>query len=246
MVSELATPREAVELDATQLEAYLLEQDGDVNAQDDTGATLLHRAVRAGNLESAELLIEHGAEVNATDESGDTPLHEAARSGHTEMVELLTEHGAAMGARTTQDDGSEGLLPLEMAAANGHSETAELLRRKAVEAMKSDLRGWGVGLIVIGVISIALAGILDPIWGVLLIGLGAVTLLVRHRGMFIALGVALFLAGIINIALTGGSIFWVVFGLMQFRWGLQEIAKFSAYGGATRPVAPNQRAMARN
>ncbi len=39
------------------------------------GDTLLHRAVRSGNIKIVELLLKNGADVNATDIDGYTPLH---------------------------------------------------------------------------------------------------------------------------------------------------------------------------
>ncbi|CAI7849775.1 unnamed protein product [Closterium sp. NIES-54] len=53
------------------------------------GATLLHHAVRTGNVEMARLLLQKGADVNAADQWGWTPMHVAAQSGRIEMVRAL-------------------------------------------------------------------------------------------------------------------------------------------------------------
>jgi hypothetical protein len=107
--------------------------------------------------------------------------------------------------------------------------------------MEQDLRGWGLGLMAMGGISILsslFAGFLDPYWGGLLMAVGVLALIIRRRGMFIAIGVVLLLAGALNL-LSGlgglfggavqGSIFWTVFGGAQLYWGVQEIRKFGRY-----------------
>ena len=92
--------------------------------------------------------------------------------------------------------------------------------------MRKDLQGWGVGLIVIGIISIVLRSFLDPIWGGLLIIVGILALFIHHRGMFIFLGMMLILAGLINMLGGGG---WMIFGVLQIVIGIQEIAKYGKY-----------------
>jgi hypothetical protein len=102
------------------------------------------------------------------------------------------------------------------------------LPEEILTQMKKELKGWGIGLIVIGAISIVLSGFLDPIWGGLLILIGVLTLIIQKRGMFIVIGIGLLLAGLLNI-LSGGLGGWTVFGIVQIYWGVQEIRKFSKY-----------------
>ena len=103
----------------------------------------------------------------------------------------------------------------------------ELLKTTQIrDALKKDLRGWGTGLIIMGVISFLLSGFLDPIWGGILIAIGVATLIVQQRGMFIIIGIGLILAGIMNISAGGG---WKIFGFLQIYWGIQEIRKFNKY-----------------
>jgi hypothetical protein len=109
----------------------------------------------------------------------------------------------------------------------------------ALPDIKSELRRWGIGMIAIGAISIFVSQLLDPVWGVGLIVLGLINLIVAHRGMFIANGIVLILAGTMNILSTlvdGFSIFFA-FGLLQITWGVQEILKFKKYKNA----APKRR-----
>ena len=96
--------------------------------------------------------------------------------------------------------------------------------------MKRDIRSWGFGLVVIGVIHIVFSGFLDPVWGGILIAIGIACLFIRRRGMYIAIGIALMLAGIMNILLTvfGG---WTIFGVFQIGFGIHQIHKFRKYRG---------------
>jgi len=61
--------------------------------------------------------------------------------------------------------------------------------------------------------------------------IGILNLLVAHRGMFIANGVVLIIAGIMNILSVVSSDFsyFFIFGFLQIWWGIQEILKFRKY-----------------
>jgi hypothetical protein len=96
--------------------------------------------------------------------------------------------------------------------------------------METELRKWGIALCVIGGISILLSGFLDPVWGVMLIVLGLLSLVVRKCGMFIVFGCVLILAGIMNLTSGGpGGSVWGFFGIFQVLWGIQEFKRFGTF-----------------
>ena len=81
-----------------------------------TGATALHFAAAAGNLEVVLALVDRGAEINAREPQwGQTPLMFAAAAGRTDIVSTLARRGAdlALAARVVdlrtrnQEDAAE-------------------------------------------------------------------------------------------------------------------------------------------
>ena len=99
-----------------------------------------------------------------------------------------------------------------------------------MDRMRSELRGWGIGLIVIGVAQYFIP-ILDPLWAFVVVPLGALCLLLAHRGLFIAIGAALVVVGLLNI-FGGGFGGWTIYGGAQIYWGVQEFGKFGKYADA--------------
>ena len=119
----------------------------------------------------------------------------------------------------------------EQSTTSEAQEETEAAEPEALGAeMKRDIRGWGFGLIVIGVIHIVFLESLDPIWGGILIAIGVSCLLIIRRGMYIVIGIGIMLAGIMNILFTqfGG---WTIFGVFQIGFGIYQIHKFRKYGG---------------
>ncbi len=94
--------------------------------------------------------------------------------------------------------------------------------------MQKDLRSMGIGMLIIGVLSLILSSILDPIWGIILIGLGILNLIIKNRMMYIVNGVALVAVGLLNIItiVYSSTPLWILFGVMQIIWGVSEIKKF--------------------
>src|SRR5215468_4874625 len=96
----------------------LLQKKADVNAPQVDGTTALHWAVRADDLETAELLIRAGANVNAENRDGVTPMLLAALNGNAPMLDRLIKTGASANAPVT----ASGDTPLMLAARAGKPE----------------------------------------------------------------------------------------------------------------------------
>lgn len=95
--------------------------------------------------------------------------------------------------------------------------------------MKRDIRSWGLALLVLGIIHIVLSGFLDPLWGGILVVIGVLCLLIRRRAMYVVIGTALILVGVMNILFTGfGG--WTILGVFQLGFGIHQIRNFRKYG----------------
>ena len=87
----------------------LVERNADINAQDSSGNTPLHRTVymwrkqservQDCHLEVAKFLLEHGADPDVESGPYGTPLHDASRFGSVKGAQLMLEHGANIHAR---------------------------------------------------------------------------------------------------------------------------------------------------
>ena len=72
----------------------LLKTRVDVNAPEGDGATALHWAVHAEQIELTQMLIGAGATVDVANDLGITPLYLASAAGNATIVKLLLDHGA--------------------------------------------------------------------------------------------------------------------------------------------------------
>src|SRR5580658_4169649 len=80
----------------------LLQRKANVNVPQIDGTTALHWAVRADDMETAELLIRAGANVSAANRSGATPMLLASINGNAAMIEKLIQAGADPNAALTK------------------------------------------------------------------------------------------------------------------------------------------------
>src|ERR1700691_5535343 len=97
--SDVANAAEKGDKDAMR---SLLQRKADVNAPQIDGTTALHWAVRADDLETAELLIRAGANVSAANHDGATPMLLATINSNAAMIQTLTKAGADPNAPLTK------------------------------------------------------------------------------------------------------------------------------------------------
>lgn len=82
----------------------------DLNAPDEVGITLLHRAAIDGSCRCLNFLLSCGADVDVNDFEGWTPLHDAVFHGQIRCAVILLISGANVEAET-----KDFLKPIEMA-----------------------------------------------------------------------------------------------------------------------------------
>src|ERR1700730_8702095 len=101
----------------------LLLKKADVNAPQVDGTTALHWAVRADDLETADLLIRAGAKVSTANREGVMPVQIAALNGNSAMIEKLVKAGANANTPHTKD----GDTALMIAARTGKTDAVRML-----------------------------------------------------------------------------------------------------------------------
>lgn len=100
-----------------------------VNASDADGSRPLHWAVRADELEIAELLLRAGADATAQNRLGVTPLYLAAQNGNAAMIRTLL----AAGASTNQVDRTTGETVLMVATRTGDVDAVRTLLKSGAD-----------------------------------------------------------------------------------------------------------------
>ena len=124
---------DATQNNDTSLVRSLVSQKADVNAIQTDGSTALHWAVRADDLETADLLIRAGANVSASNRRGITPLDLACVNGSAAMIRKLLDAGANLNATH-----SDGQTPLMTAARTGNPEAVRVLIDKGAAVNAKD------------------------------------------------------------------------------------------------------------
>jgi cytohesin len=101
------------------------------------GASELHTAARAGDVERVRALLAAGVPVSAPDTLGGTALHDAAWSGHKEVVTVLIAAGADVNARHVEG----GSTPLHYGVITNRRDVVELLLAKGADLRARDRAG---------------------------------------------------------------------------------------------------------
>ncbi|MGI9337846.1 MAG: ankyrin repeat domain-containing protein [Gammaproteobacteria bacterium] len=89
--------------------------------------SVLHLAVKKGDIAEVKRLIADGANVNAKDNFDMTPLHWAAHKGKTEIADALIKAGANVFTRT-----NAGFTALNFAERHGENSKIACFLRKAM------------------------------------------------------------------------------------------------------------------
>jgi len=108
-----------------KVKAILASRPEFISRKDETGLTLLHRAVISNQSNVTRLLIEKGMDLNAQDSAGMTPLHFAAKKGNLEAMRVLLDYHAYVNVTD-----SSGMTPLAYAQQGGFSDVAALLKER--------------------------------------------------------------------------------------------------------------------
>ncbi|XP_073498850.1 ankyrin repeat and SOCS box protein 14 [Phyllobates terribilis] len=109
---------------------FLLANNCDPDAKNDTEDSPLVMAIRHGSYDIVSLLLRHNANVNLACTDNRIALHEAARLGRKDITGLLLRSGADPDCAS-----NFGFTPLALAAQNGHTEVMELLIQKGASVM---------------------------------------------------------------------------------------------------------------
>jgi ankyrin repeat protein len=114
-------------LDIVTVKEILAKNSTAISRKDKHGFTMLHNAVRSGQLDVVKLLIERGANVNerVLNPFGSTALMFAAIRGFNEILLYLIEKGADINA--VAGEGKIARTALTMSAWNNHIEILEML-----------------------------------------------------------------------------------------------------------------------
>ena len=115
----------------------LLAKKADVNAPQVDGTTALDWAVRANDLEMAELLLNAGAKASAANQLGATPILLAAINGNAAILERLIRAGADPNAPVS-DTGDTALM---IAARTGKVDAVKVLLDQGAKVNTKE--SWG-------------------------------------------------------------------------------------------------------
>jgi len=124
-----ATKRKATPSgDSDYIKAMISEDPGRINKKDQYGNSLLHLAVREGNVDIIKYLVSKGVDVNSRNIVDETPLHIAANSGNLDAVIQLIYNGADINVKD-----SIGNTPLHDAVENDQIQIVKYLISQGAE-----------------------------------------------------------------------------------------------------------------
>ena len=88
---------------------------------------------------------------------------------------------------------------------------------KDVANLYKSIRSWAIWLVIIGGTSMVAGETLDPVWGIMLIVVGAMSWKIKVPAMFVIYSVIMAWAAVGNalIVISGGSVWWLVLSAFQ-------------------------------
>ncbi|XP_057321575.1 putative ankyrin repeat protein RF_0381 [Microplitis mediator] len=104
---------------------------------DRSSNTLLHDAVRLGQLKVVRKLVSKGANVNARIRNGMTPLHVATKHGYLKIMDYLLRNGADVNARCT-GPWYVGFTPLHFACQSENLKYVKLLLKNNASVISTN------------------------------------------------------------------------------------------------------------
>jgi ankyrin repeat protein len=93
-----------------------------INERDESGNTILHNAVREGNIEIVKYILSQDADVNIKNGGGETALQIAIYTNNEELIKYLVSNGADVNAKGVYDE-----TPLHDAIKKGKIEIVKYL-----------------------------------------------------------------------------------------------------------------------
>jgi ankyrin repeat protein/uncharacterized caspase-like protein len=127
--------KDEISINLDNIESIISEDPSRINEKDSDGDSLLHLAVREGNVDTLKFLISKGADVNIKNNYGETPLQIAAHFENAEIVIQLVSNGAEINIKD-----SLGVTPLHDAVYHGQVEIVKYLISQGAEININDIR----------------------------------------------------------------------------------------------------------
>ena len=135
--SDMTAAFSAVEKSNGGILSLLLDRGADINAQLDSGESLLQFACKGkGNVKILQLLLDRGADSNMLTKSGKSAVHIAAGYPNIAMLDCLIDYGAPF---DTVDN--KGVTPLFFAARRGELGVVTALMKRGARHDISDATG---------------------------------------------------------------------------------------------------------
>ncbi|KAH8424381.1 uncharacterized protein LDX57_002132 [Aspergillus melleus] len=116
---------------------FLVEQNYDPDARNETGRTPLSWAAQNGHMDIVKFLLSKGVDMDSEDEDNQTPLFFTVERGHELIAKLLLEKGA----RPNLKNAGFQRTPLFYAAERGTLSVVKLLLEKGADLDPTDIHG---------------------------------------------------------------------------------------------------------